>query len=115
MSVPLRRNPRRQCRPIEPVLTAPVPISIHSETFRDAIFALGSTESTHHYHEIQQLLNRQAGHGDHLCIIHIIAALQRKLRKHALTSGVNYQILLPVPQFRGPFSTEGPAYAIGNF
>lgn len=114
MSATLRRNPRRQCRPPQPTLGSPIPISIHGDTFHEIIDKLGCAESNLLCTELRQLVNRQEGHADHLCIVHIIATLQRQLRNNSQTSGFNYQILIPVPQFHGQLTRQGPAYATGN-
>ena len=114
MSAPLRRNPRRQCRPTPPTLGPPVSISIRGHLFNEIINKLRCREAKLLQTELHRLLNCQACHAHHLCIVNIITVLQRKLQSNPKTRQFNYQLLIPVPQFRGQLRNHGPGYATGN-
>lgn len=111
MPTPLRRNPHRRCRG---TLEPPIEVSIRGELFDEIINNLGSEDALALHAELRRLLLLQSNHAHHCRIIRIIVYIQEIIRRHPRRHEFNYQILTPVPQFRGPLPSKGPAYATGN-
>jgi hypothetical protein len=111
MSAPVRRNPHRRCRH---TLEPPIQVPVWGSLFDDIIDNLGSQRAIALRTELRRLLRLQENHAHHLRIIRIIAELQEIIRDHAQPQEFNYQLLIPVPRFRGQLQSQGPGYAIGN-